>query len=107
MSCCQRSLKSDPTTDNLYQLFRAEKSVLRVALADGKPAGCCGIYPTKGLPDNCAELVKFYLSAEYRKKGIGKDVSTLPLTSTEVPCLIYSQEANCKTLLAEGQRIRI
>jgi len=84
MSCCQRSLKSDPTTDNLYQLFRAEKSVLRVALADGKPAGCCGIYPTKGLPDNCAELVKFYLSAEYRKKGIGKELLAKSIESARL-----------------------
>jgi len=63
---------SDPTTDDLYQLFRTEKSVLWVALTDNKIAGCCGIYPTKGLPEDCVELVKFYLSPESRKKGIGK-----------------------------------
>ena len=63
---------SDPTTDDLYQLFRTEKSVLWVATAGNKIAGCCGIYPTKGLPENCVELVKFYLSAESRRKGIGK-----------------------------------
>jgi len=65
---------SDPTTDDLYRLFRTDKSVLWVALADGEIAGCCGIYPTKGLPANCAELVKFYLAAEFRKKGIGKEL---------------------------------
>jgi len=68
----QGTVYSDPTTDNLYELFRAEKSVLWVAVAGGKIAGCCGIYPTNGLPENCVELVKFYLSTESRKRGIGK-----------------------------------
>jgi putative acetyltransferase len=68
----QGTVYSDPTTDDLYRLFKVEKSVLWVALTDDKIAGCCGIYPTKGLPENCAELVKFYLSAESRRKGIGK-----------------------------------
>ncbi|MFT3902158.1 MAG: GNAT family N-acetyltransferase [Niabella sp.] len=63
---------SDPTTDNLYGLFRAERSVLWVAEADGEIVGCCGIYPTEGLPEGCAELVKFYLSAKARGKGVGK-----------------------------------
>jgi putative acetyltransferase len=33
--------------------------------------GGCGIYPTPGLPEGCAELVKLYVSAENRGKGIG------------------------------------
>jgi len=33
--------------------------------------GGCGIYPTQGLPEGYAELVKLYLSAESRGKGIG------------------------------------
>jgi putative acetyltransferase len=68
----QGTVYSDPTTDDLYRLFRTNKSVLWVAIMDGKIAGCCGVYPTKGLPEHCAELVKFYLSVESRKKGIGK-----------------------------------
>lgn len=63
---------SDPTTDNLYELFRIEKSVLWVAETDDGIVGCCGIYPTEGLPEHCAELVKFYLAKESRGKGIGK-----------------------------------
>jgi putative acetyltransferase len=62
---------SDPTTNNLSGLFKNEKSVLWVAEENGKILGCCGIYPTDGLPDSCAELVKFYLSPEARGKGIG------------------------------------
>ncbi|MBC9797258.1 GNAT family N-acetyltransferase [Sinomicrobium weinanense] len=62
---------SDPTTDNLYGLFKKEKSVLWVAEENGKILGCCGIYPTEGLPGNCAELVKFYLTSGARGKGTG------------------------------------
>jgi putative acetyltransferase len=63
---------SDPTTDNLFGLFQKERSVLWVAEENGKLLGCCGVYPTPGLPEQCAELVKFYLSSEARGKGIGK-----------------------------------
>lgn len=63
---------SDPTTDSLYELFQVEKSVLWVAKIENEIVGCCGIYPTVGLPKYCAELVKYYLSANSRGKGIGK-----------------------------------
>ena len=63
---------SDPTTDDLFNLFREERSVLWVAEVDGIAMGCCGVYPTKGLPTNCAELVKFYVLKEARGLGIGK-----------------------------------
>ena len=63
---------SDPTTDNLFELFQVKKSLLWVAEVDGEIVGCCGIYPTIGLPENCVELVKFYISAKSRGKGIGK-----------------------------------
>lgn len=62
---------SDPTTDNLYGLFRTPGSRLHVALQDHIPIGCCGVYPTSGLDPACAELVKFYLAEESRGKGIG------------------------------------
>jgi putative acetyltransferase len=63
---------SDPTTDNLFKLFREPGSILWVAEIDTESLGCCGIYPTPGLPDKCAELVKFYLSVDLRGKGIGR-----------------------------------
>lgn len=63
---------SDPTTDNLYELFQENRSILWVAVYNKRIVGCCGIYPTPGLPLNCAELVKFYLAEKARGKGIGK-----------------------------------
>lgn len=64
---------SDPTTDNLYELFtQQEQSVFYVALLRDELVGTCGIYPTEGLPNGCAELVKYYLKAEARGIGIGK-----------------------------------
>jgi putative acetyltransferase len=65
---------SDPTTDDLYGLFRHKSSVLWVAESDGTPVGCCGIYPTEGLEDNCAELVKYYLAAAERGRGTGRQL---------------------------------
>ena len=62
----------DPTTDDLYALFREEKSVLWVAEWGGEVVGCCGIYPSDNLPEDYVELVKLYLSADARGKGIGK-----------------------------------
>ena len=72
---------SDPTTDDLYGLFRKERSVLWVAEVDSIPVGCCGIYPTEGLKNNCAELVKFYLSESERGKGTGKVLMEQCITS--------------------------
>ena len=63
---------TDPTTDNLYKLFQNDLSAYWVAEEDGVLLGGCGIYPTKGLPKDCAELVKYYLMSEARGKSIGK-----------------------------------
>jgi len=63
---------SDPTTDNLYGLFKDTRSVLWVVEEESEILGCCGIYPTQGLPTGCAELVKFYLRPGARGKGIGR-----------------------------------
>jgi putative acetyltransferase len=62
---------SDPTTNDLFRLFKAHQSILWVAEIDGVVLGCCGIYPTPNLPNGYAELVKFYLDKSIRKKGIG------------------------------------
>jgi putative acetyltransferase len=64
---------SDPDTDRLYQLFEeAPGSCYFVAEEGGVLIGGCGIYPTPGLPTGYAELVKLYLTATTRGKGIGK-----------------------------------
>lgn len=66
------SVYSDPATNHLHEVFQEDKSVLWIAESNGKLLGSCGIYPTEGLPEGYAELVKFYLSSEARGKGIGK-----------------------------------
>ncbi|MES2426700.1 MAG: GNAT family N-acetyltransferase [Bacteroidota bacterium] len=64
---------SDPTTDQLFELFNAEpQSFYLVAEEDGVLLGGCGVYPTDGLPAGYAELVKLYLTAATRGKGIGR-----------------------------------
>jgi putative acetyltransferase len=62
----------DPTTDNLFELFRAPGSEYWIAEESGVIIGGCGVYPTPGLPEGCAELVKFYLSVTQRGRGIGR-----------------------------------
>ena len=62
----------DPTTDMLFEHFQNKNAILLVAEERGDILGACGIYPTEGLEKDCAELVKFYLKPEGRKKGIGK-----------------------------------
>ena len=70
----QGTVYSDPTTDNLYELFQTPKSILWVAEINNEIMGCCGVYPTNGLHKKCAELVKFYLSKDARGKGVGKEL---------------------------------
>ena len=62
----------DPATDNLFELFTTPRSVYWIAEEKEKMAGGCGIYPTPGLPEECAELVKLYLLPQWRGKGIGR-----------------------------------
>lgn len=62
----------DPTTDKLYELFNKDKAALFVAEASFGLCGCCGIFPTEGLPEECAELVKFYIHKDFRGQGLGK-----------------------------------
>lgn len=62
----------DPTTDELFRLFRKEGSFYLVAELDGRVIGGAGVYPTEGLEAGWCELVKLYLVKEARGKGIGK-----------------------------------
>lgn len=62
----------DPSLDNLFELFQAPKSICWIAEMDQEIVGCCGVYPTEGLPNDYVELVKFYLASSARGKGIGK-----------------------------------
>ncbi len=62
----------DPTTDTLYELFQAKGSIYYVVERKGVIMGGAGLYPSPGLPDDTAELVKMYLIPEARGLGLGK-----------------------------------
>ena len=62
----------DETTDHLYHLFRAEKSIYYVATLNEKIIGGAGIFHSPGLDSHTCELVKMYLLPEARGKGVGK-----------------------------------
>lgn len=62
----------DKSTDHLYELFSNKKSAYYVAMIDDEMVGGAGFYPTNGLPADTTELVKMYLSAAARGKGIAK-----------------------------------
>lgn len=62
----------DDTTDNLFEVFKADQSIYFVAEYDGEIVGGGGIYPTANLSAGTCELVKLYLSAKARGKGVGK-----------------------------------
>ena len=63
---------TDPTTNDLFNLFETSGAAYWVAEEHGILLGGCGIYPTAGLPAKYAELVKFYLLPASRGKGIGR-----------------------------------
>lgn len=62
----------DPTTDDLYSLFKEKNAAYFIAEKEGKIIGGSGIFPTAGLPEGCCELVKLYLLPAGRGKGLGK-----------------------------------
>jgi putative acetyltransferase len=63
---------TDPTTDQLYALFQTPRSVYYIVELNGEIVGGCGVFPTIGLPEDHAELVKLYLLSSSRGLGIGK-----------------------------------
>ncbi|MDP4210534.1 MAG: GNAT family N-acetyltransferase [Bacteroidota bacterium] len=65
---------TDPATDDLFSLFQTPGSAYLIGEENGIILGGCGIYPTPGLPEGCAELVKFYLSANARGQGLGSQL---------------------------------
>lgn len=61
----------DGTTDNLSEVFKAKRSAYFVIEINGETVGGGGFYPTEGLPENICELVKMYISKNFRGKGWG------------------------------------
>lgn len=70
----QGTAHSDPTTDNLFDLFLNPQSAYFVVEDNGVVLGGCGIYPTQALPPKHAELVRFFLDPAMRGKGVGKQL---------------------------------
>ncbi len=62
----------DETTDQLYEVFKKERSQYFVATMNNEVIGGAGIYPTDGLDYETCELVKMYLSPAARGQGVGK-----------------------------------
>lgn len=84
----------DPTTNELFELFRKPGSIYYVAEENNEVAGGGGIYPSNGLPDGTCELVKMYLLPAYRGKGIGKKLI--------VNCLDYAAQASYRQVYIES-----
>ncbi|MFN5421849.1 MAG: GNAT family N-acetyltransferase [bacterium] len=61
----------DKSTDNLSSLFEYPRSHYFIAEYNGAILGGGGIFPSDGLPVDTCELVKMYLTANARGKGIG------------------------------------
>lgn len=62
----------DPTTDDLYALFKQPGSIYFIAEFENTILGGAGIFPTENLPASMGELVKLYLSPSARGLGLGK-----------------------------------
>lgn len=84
---------TDPTTDQLFELFQTPNSSYFIALENDKIIGGCGIFPTEGLPEGCVELVKLYITAEWRGKGIGYQLME--------KCIAHAQALNFKEIYLE------
>jgi putative acetyltransferase len=69
----------DPTTDDLFNLFRQEGSRYFVAEENGMILGGAGIFPSPGLPAGTCELVKMYLRPEARSRGLGRKLISICL----------------------------
>ena len=69
----------DESTDHLFELFRQPGSAYFIAEWQGQVVGGAGIYPTEGLPADCCELVKMYLTPAARGTGLGRTLISLCL----------------------------
>jgi putative acetyltransferase len=70
----------DTATDDMYTSFQSAGSRYHIALLNDRIAGGCGIFPSPGLPDHVCELVKMYLAADARNKGLGRQLIEESLT---------------------------
>lgn len=72
------SVYCDPRMEHLSQEFlRDDAKYWVIEDAIGKVLGGGGFYPTEGLPDGMAEVVKLYFSPSLRGKGYGRKMLSL------------------------------
>lgn len=67
----------DPRTWHICDSLEGVQAGYWVIEENGEVLGGCGYYPTEGLPEGYAELVKFYLSPKTRGKGYGSRIFSL------------------------------
>ena len=67
----------DPRTWHICESMHGVNAGYWIIEEDGEIMGGCGFYPTEGLPDGYAELVKLYLSPKVRGKGYGSKLFSL------------------------------
>jgi putative acetyltransferase len=83
----------DSTTDCLSELFAGAEAHYLVAEYQGELLGGSGIYPTEGLPEGVAELVKLYLTPKSRGIGLGKKLMQT--------CLDWAKQQGKKSIYLE------
>ena len=66
----------DPRTEHIFDTLTGHNAEYCVIVENDNVLGGCGFYPTEGLPEGYAELVKFYLSPEARGLGYGSKLLT-------------------------------
>ena len=74
----------DKTLDTLSEVFTVKGSGYWVAEENNILIGGAGIYPTEELPEGYCELVKLYLRADARGKGIGKKLLDTCFSSARI-----------------------
>ena len=67
----------DPRTCHIWESLHGKNAGYWVIDEDGEVMGGCGFYPTEGLPEGYAELIKLYLSPVVRGKGYGSKLFSM------------------------------
>lgn len=72
------SVYSDPRMEHLSSQFtREDAKYWVIESGEGNILGGCGFYPTEGLPEGMAEVVKLYITPALRGKGYGRKMLSL------------------------------
>lgn len=73
----KNTVYDDQRTWHVYDSLQNVNAQYWVIDSDNEIVGGCGFYPTEGLPDGYAELIKFYLSPKFRGRGFGGKIFQL------------------------------